>query len=100
METIILPIEDELDLHTFQPKEIPELLEDYISECIKTGIFSVRLIHGKGTGILKKRVEKILEKDLRVDSFKTAPLEAGGWGAIIVELKRNYNENLVTRSLY
>jgi DNA-nicking Smr family endonuclease len=88
MEPIKMPITDIIDLHTFQPKEVPDLLDDYFSECIDAGIFSVRIIHGKGHGILKKRVHAILQKHSLVESFTVAPPEAGGWGATIVKLRR------------
>ncbi len=84
-----MPIEDVLDLHTFRPKEIPDLLDDYFPACISSDIFSVRIIHGKGKGILKKRVHGLLKKHPLVKSFKNAPPEAGGWGATLVELKRD-----------
>ena len=87
MEPIQIPIEDVLDLHTFRPRDIADLLENYFEECIKTGIFSVRVIHGKGKGIQKKQVRRILQKNPQVKSFKDAPPEAGGWGATLVELK-------------
>jgi DNA-nicking Smr family endonuclease len=87
MDPIVMPIEDVLDLHTFNPKEVPELLEDYLSACISENIFSVRIIHGKGTGILKSRVHSLLKKNPTVKSFKEAGLEGGGWGATLVELK-------------
>ena len=87
MEPIRIPISDVLDLHTFQPKEVPDLLTDYFSECIEAGIHSIRVIHGKGKGILKHRVHSILKKNALVQSFKDAPSERGGWGAKIVELK-------------
>ncbi|MCF8070096.1 MAG: Smr/MutS family protein [Desulfobacterales bacterium] len=87
-DPIHLPIEDELDLHTFKPKEVPDLLDDYIGACIDIGILEVRIIPGKGTGALKKRVVGILEKDVRVELVKEAPPEAGGWGALIVKLKQ------------
>lgn len=86
MEPINIPITDVLDLHTFQPKEVPDLLDDYFAACIETGIFSVRIIHGKGTGVLKERVHRILQRHPQVVSFDTAPAEAGGWGATLVEL--------------
>jgi DNA-nicking Smr family endonuclease len=89
MEPIQIPIEDTLDLHTFLPKEVPDLLDDYFAACIEENIFSVRIIHGKGHGILKKRVEKILKKHRLVRSFKGAPPEAGGWGATQVELEQH-----------
>jgi DNA-nicking Smr family endonuclease len=87
-EPIKLAIEDVLDLHTFHPKDIPNLLEDYFSECTKAGIFSVRIIHGKGKGIQKRRVQKLLNESSLVVSYKDAPPEAGGWGATLVALKR------------
>ena len=89
MEPIILPIEDVIDLHTFKPKEVPDLLDDYFQACIEAGIYSVRVIHGKGQGILKKRVQHILQKNPLVVAFKDAPPEAGGWGATLVALKQN-----------
>ena len=92
MEPIQIPIEDVLDLHTFHPRDIADLLETYFEECIKTGIFSVRVIHGKGKGIQKKQVRRILQKNPQVKSFKDAPPEAGGWGATLVELKRPTDE--------
>ena len=63
MEPMKLPIEDVLDLHTFHPNDIPNLLEDYFAECIKAGIFGVRIIHGKGKGIQKRRVQKLLKEN-------------------------------------
>jgi len=87
LDPVKLPIEDVLDLHTFSPRDVPELLEDYFDECLKAGILSVRLIHGKGSGILKKRVRSLLKSNPMVAAFKDAPLEAGGWGATLVELQ-------------
>jgi len=88
-EPITVPIQDVLDLHTFLPKEIPGLLEEYLGACRETGIHSVRIIHGKGKGQLKRRVHALLEKHPMVASFSDAPSTAGGWGATIVELRRN-----------
>jgi DNA-nicking Smr family endonuclease len=89
MKVVKLTIEDVLDLHTFQPKDIPDLLEDYFAECLKAGIYSVRIIHGKGKGIQKRRVRGLLDKNSMVATFKEASPEAGGWGATLVELSRN-----------
>ena len=83
-----MPIEDILDLHTFKPKDIPDLLVDYFEACIDADIYSVRIVHGKGRGILKKRVQELLKQNQMVESFQNAPPEAGGWGATLVELKR------------
>jgi dsDNA-specific endonuclease/ATPase MutS2 len=87
MEPVILPIEDVIDLHTFRPRDIPDLIEDYIAECIRAGFASVRIIHGKGTGAQKKRVQELLRRNPHVQSFTDAPAEAGGWGATVVALR-------------
>ncbi len=88
-EPVRMPIEDILDLHTFLPKEVPDLLDDYFAACIEEGIFSVRVIHGKGRGILKKRVHALLKKNPLVAAFCDAPPEAGSWGATLVELRQD-----------
>ncbi len=87
-EPLVIPIDGVLDLHTFSPKEVAGLLEDYVVECLKLGIFDLRIIHGKGKGILRDRVIKILAKHPMVEDFSEAPLEAGGWGATLVRLRR------------
>ncbi len=89
MKVVKLAIEDVLDLHAFRPKDIPDLLEDYFTECLKAGIYSVRIIHGKGKGIQKRRVRGLLENNSKVTAFRDAPPEAGGWGATLVDLNRN-----------
>lgn len=89
MEPVRIPITDSLDLHTFDPGELPDLLEDYFIACMDAGIFNVRVIHGKGKGILRDRVHGLLKKNPRVVSYKSAPPEAGGWGATLVALKKN-----------
>jgi 16S rRNA (guanine527-N7)-methyltransferase len=83
-----IPIRDVLDLHTFIPKEIPSLLKEYLNACRKANIYSVRIIHGKGKGFLKNRVRGLLKDFPIVASFSDAPSSAGGWGATIVELRR------------
>jgi DNA-nicking Smr family endonuclease len=93
MEPVKVPIEDILDLHTFLPRDIPDLLEDYLAECLKAGLYSVRIIHGKGQGVQKRRVQGLLQNNPLVFSFKDAPPEAGGWGATLVELKRNFSKS-------
>ncbi len=89
MEPVVVPITDTLDLHTFQPKEVSDLLRDYFEACIEKGIFTVRVIHGKGKGFLKKGVHGALKKNPFVKRFYEAPSGSGGWGATIVELKRS-----------
>lgn len=86
MKPIEMPIDGVLDLHTFNPKELPDLLDDYLSACHEKGIFAVRVIHGKGTGMQKARVRSLLAKHPLVRGFEDAPPEAGGWGATLVSL--------------
>ena len=81
------PITDSLDLHTFHPKEVKNLLEDYLNECVKRGIHEVRIIHGKGSGTLRQIVHHVLKHSELVDSFRLAPPEAGSWGATIAKLR-------------
>lgn len=87
MEPIEMPIDGILDLHTFVPREIPDLLEDYLSLCREKGISQVRIVHGKGKGILKARVRSLLGSNPLVLRIEDAPVEAGGWGATIAVLK-------------
>jgi len=81
-----LPINGTLDLHTFNPREVKELISDYIEECLKKGIYSIRIIHGKSTGILRKKIHSILRKNPRVKLFHMAYGDPSGIGATIVEL--------------
>ncbi|HEK86546.1 MAG TPA: hypothetical protein ENO29_09375, partial [Candidatus Aminicenantes bacterium] len=61
-QIVEMPINGVLDLHTFQPKEVKELVNDYIEECLRRGLYDLRIIHGKGTGTLKAIVHSILKK--------------------------------------
>ena len=88
---IKVPVEDVLDLHTFLPKEMPGLLKEYLNACREANIYTVRIIHGKGKGFQKNRVRGLLKDLHMVASFSDAPPQAGGWGATIVELKREIN---------
>jgi 16S rRNA (guanine527-N7)-methyltransferase len=88
---IKIPIEGVLDLHTFLPKDIPSLMEEYLKECLEARIYSVRIIHGKGKGVQRKRVHSALGKLPMVASFCEAPPSAGGWGATLVELKEGWD---------
>jgi DNA-nicking Smr family endonuclease len=85
---VSIPIEDWIDLHTFSPREIPSLLEEYLLECKKKGFREVRIIHGKGKGVQMKIVHSFLRKSPLVESFRLAPPEAGSWGATLVLLKK------------
>lgn len=84
---IKIPVNGILDLHTFQPKDVKDLLPDYLAECRKRDILQVRIIHGKGTGSLRETVHALLAAMPEVVSYKLADEQAGGWGATIVHLK-------------
>ncbi len=86
-EAVELPIDGVLDLHTFLPREIGMLIPDYLAACRAKGILQVRIIHGKGHGILQRRVHSILQKLPEVSHFGLADASGGGWGATIVALK-------------
>lgn len=82
-----IPINGVLDLHTFHPGDIKGLLSDYLHECREKGILDVRVIHGKGTGMLRETVHAILRRLPEVESFRLADETAGSWGATLVRLK-------------
>jgi DNA-nicking Smr family endonuclease len=87
-EPVEITLRDSLDLHPFQPKEIPSVVEEYLEQCKQTGFRELRIIHGKGGGVQRNVVRSILQKHPAVESFHDAPLEAGSWGATIVVLAK------------
>ncbi len=87
-DPVELPIDGVLDLHTFSPRDVKELLPAYFEECLARDILQVRVIHGKGTGALRELVHAQLRKIPMVSSFQLAGESGGGWGSTIVELKR------------
>jgi len=91
-EPVEIPINGVLDLHTFLPREVKELVPDYLKACREKNIYSVRIIHGKGTGTLRKIVQSILSRIPEVESFHTAGGTGGGWGATSVVLKNTNSE--------
>ncbi len=86
-DLIEYPIDGVLDLHTFRPNEIKDLIPEYLSACRERGIFQIRIIHGKGSGTLRRTVQAILQRIPEVSSFQSAGEEAGGGGATLVTLK-------------
>jgi dsDNA-specific endonuclease/ATPase MutS2 len=86
-DSVEIEINGVLDLHYFQPKDLKTLIPDYVEECHKRGIFSLRIIHGKGIGAVRESVHALLKRNARVASFTLAEPMAGGWGATLVELR-------------
>jgi DNA-nicking Smr family endonuclease len=86
MDDVHLPIDGVLDLHMFSPRDAASVVEEYLRACLEKGIYEVRIIHGKGTGVLRRTVHALLEKHPLVLDFK---LDAGpsSWGATLVLLK-------------
>ncbi|MEX0769546.1 MAG: Smr/MutS family protein [Balneolaceae bacterium] len=86
-----LPIDGILDLHTFRPSDLGTLIDDYIEACLEKGIKEVRIIHGKGTGTLRRSVHHLLERNPHVESFGT-PSDSSGWGATVATLRPKYSK--------
>ena len=86
-EPIELPIDGVLDLHTFRPRDVGDLVPDYLAACRAKGIYQVRIIHGKGIGNLRRSVHAILSKHPDVVSFVLDHPQYGSWGATLVRLR-------------
>jgi dsDNA-specific endonuclease/ATPase MutS2 len=82
-----IPITDVFDLHSFAPRDIKCALEAYLEEAQRKGLTALRIIHGRGIGVQRETVRKVLERTPAVAHFSDAPAEAGGWGATIVTLR-------------
>ena len=88
-ETVVLPVEDSLDLHSFSPASIPDVVEDYLEAAHDRGLREVRLIHGRGIGVQRERVRSLLARHALVEAFHDAPPDRGGWGATVAHLKED-----------
>ena len=86
-DPVVLPVEDSLDLHPFQPGDIPAVVEDYLEAAHSRGFDEVRLIHGRGIGVQRERVRSVLAKHPLVVEYHDAPPRQGGWGATVATLK-------------
>jgi DNA-nicking Smr family endonuclease len=82
-----VPIEDSLDLHSFLPQDVRDVVSDYLEEAALRGFREVRLIHGKGKGVRRAEVRRLLSGDARVADVFDAPPERGGFGATVVVLR-------------
>jgi dsDNA-specific endonuclease/ATPase MutS2 len=86
-DPVHVPIEDALDLHTFAPRDVASVVEEYLTEAVARGFREVRLIHGRGIGVQREIVRGVLSRHPLVESFADAPAERGGWGATVVHLR-------------
>ena len=87
LDPVELPITDVLDLHSFRPAEVPDVVREYLEAAWEKEFRELRIIHGKGIGVQRQTVRTLLARDERVEAFGDAPLEAGGWGATWVRLR-------------
>ncbi len=86
-ESVDLPISDVFDLHSFAPKDTRAAVEAYLEEAHRKGLTALRIIHGRGAGVQRETVRKILARTPWVIDFQDAPAEAGGWGATVITLR-------------
>ena len=82
-----VPITDVFDLHPFAPRDVKAAVEAYLDEAHERGFRCIRIIHGRGIGVQRETVRKVLARTAFVEEFGDAPMEAGGWGATIATLK-------------
>ena len=86
-DPVPVPIDGVLDLHTFRPGDVGELVPAWIGACAEAGLRELRIVHGKGTGALRRSVHALLARDPRVAAHRPAGEDAGGWGATLVTLR-------------
>jgi DNA-nicking Smr family endonuclease len=82
-----IPMEDALDLHAIGPRDVPVVVEEYLWEASAAGFAEVRIIHGKGIGVQRRRVASVLEKHPVVISYRLASSDRGHYGATIARLR-------------
>jgi len=82
-----IPITSVFDLHTIHPRDVKGAVEAYIEEASALGLKALRIIHGKGIGVQGEIVRAVLARSPLVRAFRSAPEQAGGWGATLVDLK-------------
>ena len=82
-----LPLEDSLDLHSFAPRDIPDVVVEYLTAARAAGLAEVRLVHGRGRGVQRARVHALLVRLPWVIRAYDAPPDRGGWGATVVVLE-------------
>jgi DNA-nicking Smr family endonuclease len=85
-DPVRIPITDVFDLHSVAPRDVRDVVEAYLEEAHKAGFRAIRIVHGRGIGVQRETVRKVLARASFVVSYGDAPAEAGGWGATIATL--------------
>jgi dsDNA-specific endonuclease/ATPase MutS2 len=86
LDEVAAALTDELDLHTFQPRDCADVVAEYLHAAQQAGMAQVRIVHGKGTGTLRRIVHDVLDRHPAVQSYRLADERAGAWGATLVAL--------------
>jgi dsDNA-specific endonuclease/ATPase MutS2 len=86
-EPIRIPVTDVFDLHSIPPRDVKDVVEEYLREADRLGFKALRIVHGRGIGVQREMVRAVLARTAFVADFRDAPAEAGGWGATIVTLR-------------
>ena len=86
-DPVDLPIDGELDLHAFHPRDVASVVDEYLDECRRRGILQVRIVHGKGIGALRDTVKAVLKRRDDVERSRFDSETFSGWGATLVDLK-------------
>ena len=85
-EPVEIPVDGSLDLHMFRPGDAVSVTDEYLRVCHKKGIYELKIIHGKGKGVLRDTVHAFLKKHPLVSDFSLDP-GPSSWGATVVKLK-------------
>jgi DNA-nicking Smr family endonuclease len=88
LEAVAVPVTDVLDLHSFRPEETQQVVAAYLDEAGRAGLDEVRIVHGRGRGVQRELVRRVLDGTPAVAGFADAPPARGGWGATVVWLRR------------
>ena len=83
-----IPIEDSIDLHYFRPSEQADVAFAYVEAAAEAGFDEVRIVHGRGRGVQRNRIQQRIARSPHVERFADAPADRGGWGATLVWLRR------------
>lgn len=84
-----IAITDVFDLHSVPPRDAESIVEAYLEEARAKRFRYVRIIHGRGIGVQRDMVRKVLARTSFIETFGDAPAEAGGWGATVVTLRQD-----------